>query len=208
MDPLRGVLPAVVKSQSDELHNGSLDGEEDEGITSEACDCADHRTINKNSSRSRPSPRRRKPRPQMSARRGRRGEVVRPELKKAGVCPTRAPRGIKRCAHRARQGTTPSSIGWPRLRSRQKKTMPRRTFLATAVLGLTGSTTVRADASTSTNEGYNCPATVLNAGVYVPANRIRQFEGPIRRNTQCEAVNSRIPLSLGLHAPNTLQLRR
>jgi len=35
--------------------------------------------------------------------------------------------------------------------------------------------------SPSTNEGYTCPAKVFNAGVFGPATRIRQIEGPIWR---------------------------
>ena len=55
--------------------------------------------------------------------------------------------------------------------------------------------------SPSTNEGYTCPATVLNAGVFGQATRIRQYGGPIWRNTQCEAVRRRIPLGSGTQAP-------
>jgi len=54
--------------------------------------------------------------------------------------------------------------------------------------------------SPSTNDGYTCPVKVINAGVFDPAIRIRQFEGPIWRNTQCEAVRRRISLSSGLQA--------
>ena len=46
----------------------------------------------------------------------------------------------------------------------------------------------------STKERLVCPVVVLNAGTLGPATRIRRFEVPNWRNTQCETVWRRIPL--------------
>ena len=55
--------------------------------------------------------------------------------------------------------------------------------------------------------GVKCPVTVLNTDAFGPATHTRQFEGPIWRNAQCEAVR-RIPLGSVTQAPTTHHSRR